>query len=69
MPVAHVGRDGHDIARANDERRLALLLHEALSLGDDQRLTERMGMPGRPRTGRERDGRSTGRSGKWRLKG
>ena len=51
------GREPHDIAGADFLNRAAFALHPAATGRNDQRLAERMRMPGRARTGLEGDER------------
>ena len=53
MPVACLRRDPDNVTRMDFLTWTALLLHVADAGGDDQRLPQRMGMPGRARTGFE----------------
>ncbi len=46
VPMPRAGREPDDIAGTNFFDRLALALHPAEAGRDDQRLPERMGMPG-----------------------
>jgi len=55
MPVLLAGFERHDVARTDLLDGSVPTLHAAKARGDDQRLTERMRMPGRARAGLEGD--------------
>src|SRR5205085_6799445 len=63
MPVLFAGREPDHVARSNLLDRAAPALRAAGTGGDDQRLTERMRMPRRPRAGLEDDARADGAPG------
>ena len=58
VPVLLAGREPDDVAGADLLDRPALALHPAAAGGDDQRLAERVGVPGRPRARLEGDQRA-----------
>jgi hypothetical protein len=59
------GLEEHAVARSDDLDRLALALAQADALGDEDRLTVRVRVPGGPRAGREvhERGGESGRAG------
>ena len=59
VPMLFVRRKPNDIARPDFFNRPAFTLRPAKAGSDDQRLTERMRMPGSARTRLERDARAT----------
>lgn len=59
VPMFDASRDPDDIAGVHFLRGLAPHLDPTAPLGDDQRLTEQMRMPGRACAGFEGDGRAT----------
>ena len=63
MPVLFVRRKRNNIARPDFLYWSTLTLSPADAGGDDQRLTERMCMPGSARARLERDARATTRAG------
>jgi hypothetical protein len=51
VPVFHILRDPDDIALIHLLDGFPFTLDPAFAVGDDQRLTQRMGVPGRARPG------------------
>jgi hypothetical protein len=68
VPVADMRRDQDNIARPHFLNSSAFALHPAATRGDDQRLAERMRMPGGPGTRLEMDRRSAGARWPFGLK-
>jgi hypothetical protein len=58
MPVLHILRDPDDIALVHLLNGFPFTLDPAFAVGDDQRLTKRMGMPCRARTRFKGDSRA-----------
>src|SRR5271165_910616 len=69
VPMLFIGREPDDVARTDFLDRAALALHPAEPEGDEQRLTERVRVPGSPCPRLERDDRTADTGGCGSAKG